>query len=683
VPVYDAFISYSHAKDKPIAAALQSVTQKLGKPWYRRRGLRVFRDDTSLSATPQLWPSIEKVLGESRYLILLGSPESAASPWVSKEVEYWLTHKSADTLLIGVTDGKLEWDSKKGDFEWLAKTPLPKALKGRYAAEPKWVDLSAYRDGADPRDARFIELGADFAAAIHGMPKEDLLSQEVRQQRRALTLAWSAAGSLLVLVGVASWQWFEADKAKRAAVAERERAERNLALARGAANDLVFKIAQGLRHVEGMRVESVQQILETAQGVMDELARSAPDDPQLQRSRGSMLHEFSLTYADAGDLTRARGAVEESLEISRRLAAAEPDNRGRQSDLGTILIRVGEMRLAAGDRLGALQAYEETLAIWRELAAAEPANEVWQAGMQVGFEKVGDVRFATGDYPGALAAYEESLPIARKLAADPSETDWQRALISSLIRVGTARRAVGDRQGALSAYEESLLLVRRLVAADPGNTGDLRVLVHSVGSLGDVKLDAGDRKGALAAYEECRAVMRKLVASDPGNARWQRELSVSIGKLGQVRLASGDNAGALADYNESAVIARRLAAADPGSLQVQHDLGTGLEMVGYAQFMTGDRTGALRSYEESLAIKRKLAAADPDNAIWQAELMTMLVRVEDGRLPADRVGAPLREALDIAERLEREGKLPATRQHLLDLIRDMLAKLPPEQAEAR
>jgi hypothetical protein len=30
---YDAFISYSHALDKPIAAALQSVIQTFGKPW--------------------------------------------------------------------------------------------------------------------------------------------------------------------------------------------------------------------------------------------------------------------------------------------------------------------------------------------------------------------------------------------------------------------------------------------------------------------------------------------------------------------------------------------------------------------------------------------------------------------------------------------------------------------------
>jgi hypothetical protein len=36
--LYDAFVSYSHAKDKPIAATLQSVMQKLGKPWYELCG---------------------------------------------------------------------------------------------------------------------------------------------------------------------------------------------------------------------------------------------------------------------------------------------------------------------------------------------------------------------------------------------------------------------------------------------------------------------------------------------------------------------------------------------------------------------------------------------------------------------------------------------------------------------
>ena len=56
--------------------------QRLGKPWYRRRALRLFRDDTSLTATPHLWPAIERALHESRFFILITSPEAAKSPWV-------------------------------------------------------------------------------------------------------------------------------------------------------------------------------------------------------------------------------------------------------------------------------------------------------------------------------------------------------------------------------------------------------------------------------------------------------------------------------------------------------------------------------------------------------------------------------------------------------------------------
>jgi MTH538 TIR-like domain (DUF1863) len=223
--VYDGFVSYSHAKDKPIAAALQSVIQKLGKPWYRRRALRVFLDDTSLSATPRLWPSIEQALGKSRFLILLASPEAATSPWVNKEISWWLDNKSADTLLIAVTDGKLAWDNKAGDFDRASGLPLPLALAGRFDSEPKWVDLSAFRNTANARDLKFKEHAAGLVAAIQGVPKDELLSLEVRQQRRALNLAASAIVSLTALTLIAFWQWTRATDSERKAAAEIERAE--------------------------------------------------------------------------------------------------------------------------------------------------------------------------------------------------------------------------------------------------------------------------------------------------------------------------------------------------------------------------------------------------------------------------------------------------------------------------
>jgi hypothetical protein len=186
---YDAFISYSQAGDKLLAAALQSALQKLGKAWYQRRGLRVFRDGGSLSATANLWPSIEQALGLSRFFVLLASHEAADSKWVNREVEYWLEHNSINTLLIALTDGELHWNDRDSQFDSRDGVLLPPSLIGQLLTEPNWVDFRKYRDSATPRDAKFTELAADLAATIHGIAKEDLLSQEVRQQRRAVSLA--------------------------------------------------------------------------------------------------------------------------------------------------------------------------------------------------------------------------------------------------------------------------------------------------------------------------------------------------------------------------------------------------------------------------------------------------------------------------------------------------------------
>src|SRR5678816_1574607 len=86
---YKAFISYSHAADDRLAPALQSGLQRFGKPWYRLRSIRVFRDKTGLAVTPELWGSIERALSSSEFFVLLASPQAADSKWVAQEVEWW------------------------------------------------------------------------------------------------------------------------------------------------------------------------------------------------------------------------------------------------------------------------------------------------------------------------------------------------------------------------------------------------------------------------------------------------------------------------------------------------------------------------------------------------------------------------------------------------------------------
>jgi hypothetical protein len=49
---YDAFISYSHTADGTLAGGLQSALHSFAKPWYKRRALHIFRDQTNLAVNP-------------------------------------------------------------------------------------------------------------------------------------------------------------------------------------------------------------------------------------------------------------------------------------------------------------------------------------------------------------------------------------------------------------------------------------------------------------------------------------------------------------------------------------------------------------------------------------------------------------------------------------------------------
>src|SRR5438045_3567716 len=153
---FDAFISYSHAADGLLAPRLQDGLQRFAKPWWRRRSLHVFRDETGLSANPGLWTSITAALDESDYFVLLASPEAADSAWVNREIEYWRAHKDPSHILPVVTDGEWTWDQKATAFA-VASTAVPVALAGAFAEEPRHIDMRWARadDQLDLRNGRF------------------------------------------------------------------------------------------------------------------------------------------------------------------------------------------------------------------------------------------------------------------------------------------------------------------------------------------------------------------------------------------------------------------------------------------------------------------------------------------------------------------------------------------------
>ena len=217
---YDAFISYNHAADGGLAPALQDALQHIAKPWYRRRSMTVFRDETNLSASPELFGSITAALDESRYYVLLASPGSARSEWVGKEIAYWSSTKTAAELrmVLVLTDGTLRWDKAQGCFDVPTSTALHPALQQLFQSDPLYIDL---REARTQVTGGTVQPGRDFrrlfrhpvakiAAQIKNVDLDTLEGEDLRQHRRTLRVAWGAAVALIALTVAASFGFVSA-----------------------------------------------------------------------------------------------------------------------------------------------------------------------------------------------------------------------------------------------------------------------------------------------------------------------------------------------------------------------------------------------------------------------------------------------------------------------------------------
>ena len=295
---------------------------------------------------------------------------------------------------------------------------------------------------------------------------------------------------------------------------EAERAERNFAAAKSTVDGLIFNIAQGLRNVEGIRVESLDKILDQARKTVERLTENDPGNPALLRSKAVMLDEFAKTYLAAGNLAAAEKNAEESHAILSRLAETEASDKDAIRNLSVSLIRLGDVKRAQGDRKAALAPTRRRSP--STASAPRPTRTNAQSAAGRDSRSRPDRRYqARGRRFGrGTRRLRGGLAIRRELAkADPNDEDWQRAIAVSLGKISDVKRDAGDAAGALAAAEEELAIARRLLAPDPGNTEWQRDVAIALERLGGLKLSAGDVAGALAAYEEGLAIRRRLPRS--------------------------------------------------------------------------------------------------------------------------------------------------------------------------
>lgn len=240
---FDAFISYSHKDCGSIAPAIQNGIQTIGRPWYQlRRNLNVFRDETNLNVTPELWTKITEALDNSKYFILFASPLAAQSKWVLDEISYWLNKKddtgkplSLDTIIIVQAQGDIEWDDTGNDFDWSKTNCLPREIVSlKFLKTPYWIDLRSYVKESekgktiDHKSAGFTTAMTKIIGAITKVDPWKIESNELKAQRNSKKIRGLIASVFFVLSIVIFRLYKDADKQKEIAVTNEKRAIENL-----------------------------------------------------------------------------------------------------------------------------------------------------------------------------------------------------------------------------------------------------------------------------------------------------------------------------------------------------------------------------------------------------------------------------------------------------------------------
>lgn len=629
--LYTAFISYKRGEeDERQARWLQRRLEAYRIParltpdssGRQTRRLKVFRDKTDLGSHPDLERGLHSSLEACRFLIVVCSPRSAASPYVAEEVRWFMENGREEYIIPFIIDG----------------VPVPAAASEKNCYPPTLPPriLGINRDEGG-REETLIKVVARLLQVDYSM----LYQRHLRAQRRFMAAALSLCLLVLAVVsGLALW----AVSAEKRATAQRKEAEalveflvRDLSeesfsyiplRARRKITDQVegyYGRREGgvsdsgllyrARHLEYLaddaRVAGAYAVslehLNRAREIVGDLRARFPSDRRILWQAHSIYLALFVTERELGHIPEASAALRQTLDLARQYADMVGDAGGDSEALGISLDRTGRSLEAA-----ALFAWEQ-----------------------------GDQNESLSYSREALAAREKQCALnpADSMAAVARSRDLQ------VLCTRLQNRNAGE---AESFCLRSLDAAETVTGADPFNQDGQEQLLQALNNMAGLRFIQLRLPEAEEYSRRALEKVRLLASHDPEDVRWQGMLGIGLSFHGKVLHFAGR-----ITKEEAADMAREGAALVAGAAAKAR--GTALERSAFemlARFRDDqarmERAGAdEEGLLETVARARKYVANQPEDAkgrrLLAQALRSAFMRLRDGKSPQESL-ALAREA---------------------------------------
>jgi hypothetical protein len=452
---YSAFLSYAHTDERWAKWLHRAIeTYRLDRGFAGRvtplgtvpKTLRpIFRDRDDFSGGRTLDAATLAAIDNSGALVVLCSRVAAGRSAVNEEVRLFRIRHPARPVIPVLIDGS-------------APDNFPPALRYEIASDGSVSDQPVMILGVDLRenaDGRLLGL-AKIVSGLTGVPPGDLFRvadlDRRRAQRRTVALLATTA---TVFAGLA----IAADYFRRDAIAERDAAQRNFALAKGAADSIIFDFVEGLKDTQGLTVPIAHRMLDRVETTINTLITKSGDTPELLYSQTAMLSEFVQIYRRLGDQASSAAAAAKELATAELLSQKDDRLGDIHRAYWLALMDNAEINNDIGQPKEALR-YEQDAVTTAEIlfSAAPPQNTAAKADLVKSYNAIATTLQSMGRRGEADAYFAKE----RELGVSPTSGDQRLAKAAPIAQTvdgaltltakGGQLASQGDWRGALEAY---------------------------------------------------------------------------------------------------------------------------------------------------------------------------------------------------------------------------------------
>jgi tetratricopeptide (TPR) repeat protein len=579
---YFAFLSYSH-KDQDLAEWLHSQLEQFRVPRalagqlsehgvIPKRLTPIFRDQHELAAADDLGEEIEEALANSRFLIVLCSPDAARSRWTNAEIVTFKRTRPDGCVLAAIAAGEPFASEMPGHEE---EECFPPALKQKYdrrghptgkRAEPLAADL---RDQGDGQRVGLMKL----IAGMLGVGLDDLLQRETtRRQRR---LAYLAAASLAGMA-ITSTLAITAIHARNEAREQRREAEGLVGFMLGDLKDKLEPIGRldaldgvGSRVLAYYRKQDTSQLSDAAllqrsralslmgqvaflRGNMNgatrfyqeamsgtgEAVRRNPDDPQHLYDHAQNVFWIAYINDSQGNLRPAEAGMREYKKLATQMVALEPNNMKWRMEDEDADVNLGLVLYERRQFGAAVTRFSQAVGMIEALSTADPGNDQYQQNLAETLAWLADAEFASGHLDTAINVRQRHIAVLSRLISAPnSNVRYRQRLIPAEESLGKLYLMRGQSDLALQHLRAGVSAAEQLLPVEPGNTLWLNYAMSVRFALADALM--GTKQDGAAETEAGCAIAQRLFARDSRYAQWR--LGMQICWTNRARLALAAN----------------------------------------------------------------------------------------------------------------------------------------------